>query len=59
MMKAAHYMRVKLGLITQPRANKGLFGGKRIVMRPSKGLDKCDNSNEHGEHERFDRNEEH
>jgi len=60
MLKTAHYMRVKLGIINSAGSRNGLFGGKRITMRPTKGLnDSCDSGNEHGEHERFDRNEDH
>lgn len=58
MFKAAHYMKIKLGLIQGAGSNKGLFGGKRLTMRPDKGLNNCSTAGEHGEDERFDRNEE-
>jgi len=60
MLKTAHYMRIKLGLTPGASSKKGLFGGRRLTMQPSKGLnDACDSSGEHGEQERFDRNEDH
>lgn len=58
MLRAAKYMRIRLGLEPGASSNSGLFGGKRLTMRPTKGLDNCSSTSEHGECERFDRNEE-
>jgi len=52
MQKAANYMRQKLGLSNRSSRNRGIFGGKRLTMRPSKGLNNC-SGNEHGEDERL------
>lgn len=54
MLKAANYMRIKLGLKKGASSNKGLFGGRRLTMRPTKGLDREAAFNEHGEI-KFDR----
>jgi len=56
MLKAVEYMQNRLGLKKSKGLNSGMFGGKRLTMRPSKGLDKSRGSKEHGE-SKFDRNE--
>lgn len=56
MQIAANFMRKKLGIAASKKGRRGLFGGKRLTMRPSKGLNNC-STKEHSEDERFDRNE--
>lgn len=41
MLKARSLMREVLGLTKKCSNNKGLFGGKRIVAKHSKGLGDC------------------
>ena len=56
MLKAVEYIQVKLGLKKNKGSNSGMFGGRRLTMRPTKGLEKSRASGQHGE-SRFDRNE--
>jgi hypothetical protein len=41
MLKIEKKLKAELGLDTQCGSGKGLFGGRRIVGRHSKGLDDC------------------